>query len=136
MEVERELGAVVSVEHVIGARLRKIRREAGLTQQDVAHALGLSFQQVQKYERGVNRISAGKIYQIAQFLKVDITEFFVDLTDTDHMIVERSTSDDERMLLTHWARLPLAAKRQLLEMVALVAEYDEAARNPERGRAG
>lgn len=53
----------------IGQRLRLLRVERGLSQDWVAQHLGVSFQQVQKYERGVNRISAGRITQLAKLLK-------------------------------------------------------------------
>jgi transcriptional regulator with XRE-family HTH domain len=48
----------------------------GLTQEKLGEALGLTFQQVQKYETGTNRIGASRLQQIAQFLKVDIAYFF------------------------------------------------------------
>lgn len=49
---------------------------ANMSQQVLADALGLTFQQVQKYERGSNRISASKLFQIAQFLEVPVSFFF------------------------------------------------------------
>jgi transcriptional regulator with XRE-family HTH domain len=60
----------------VGVRFRQIRKQRGLSQQAVAEALGLTFQQVQKYERGVNRISASKLYAASQILQVDVRYFF------------------------------------------------------------
>jgi transcriptional regulator with XRE-family HTH domain len=60
----------------VGMRLRERRKVLGITQGDLAVSIGLTFQQVQKYERGTNRISASKLYDISQTLKVSIAYFF------------------------------------------------------------
>ncbi|MDZ4321385.1 MAG: helix-turn-helix transcriptional regulator, partial [Phenylobacterium sp.] len=65
----------------VGRRVRLRRRELGVSQGWLADRLGLTFQQVQKYERGSNRISASKLYQIASVLEVPITFFFEGLDD-------------------------------------------------------
>jgi transcriptional regulator with XRE-family HTH domain len=58
----------------IGARLRIIRLERNLSQEALGTKLGISFQQVQKYERGVNRIASGRLQQIAQILTVPLSD--------------------------------------------------------------
>lgn len=60
----------------VAQRIRSRRLEVGLTQQEVAHRLGVSFQQLQKYEHGKNRISAGRLYQLAAVLETGIEAFF------------------------------------------------------------
>ncbi len=60
----------------VGARIRLRRKLLGLSQQQLAERLGLTFQQVQKYERGVNRVSASKLYETAQVLQAPVTHFF------------------------------------------------------------
>jgi transcriptional regulator with XRE-family HTH domain len=60
----------------IGRKIRLLRLERGLSQSDLAKAIGLTFQQVQKYEKGANRVSAGRLQQIADFFKVSIMFFF------------------------------------------------------------
>lgn len=60
----------------VGARVRTRRKFMGLSQETLATALGLTFQQVQKYERGSNRISASKLYEIAKALKVPVDYLF------------------------------------------------------------
>lgn len=67
----------------VGERLRKRRKEVGLSQTDLGQSVGLTFQQIQKYERGSNRISASKIYEFAQFLDVPVSYFFTDLQDRE-----------------------------------------------------
>lgn len=60
----------------VGARLRTRRTLLGMSQEKLAEAIGLTFQQVQKYEMGKNRISASRLYQFAQILDVSISYFF------------------------------------------------------------
>jgi transcriptional regulator with XRE-family HTH domain len=63
----------------IAKRVRALRLRRCMTQIDLSQALGVTFQQVQKYERGTNRISAGRLFRIAQVLDVPIGFFFTDL---------------------------------------------------------
>ncbi len=70
--VERAHGVDVHV----GARVRLRRKALKMSQQELAKHLNLTFQQVQKYERGSNRISASKLYEIANVLQVPIAFFF------------------------------------------------------------
>ena len=64
------------IDVAVGARMRMRRKTLGLTQTALAEALGITFQQVQKYERGFNRVSASKLYEIARVLKVPLSYFF------------------------------------------------------------
>jgi transcriptional regulator with XRE-family HTH domain len=64
------------VDQHVGERIRLRRTELGLTQEQLAEALEVSYQQVQKYETGANRISAGRIFELARKLGVDIGFFF------------------------------------------------------------
>jgi transcriptional regulator with XRE-family HTH domain len=65
-----------STDCYVGARVRMRRMMLGLTQQKLGEALGLTFQQVQKYEKGTNRIGASRLQQIAQILQVPESFFF------------------------------------------------------------
>ena len=67
----------------VGRRLRMRRKDLGYSQQALADALGLTFQQVQKYEGGSNRISASKLHATAMFLKTPIGFFFEGLDDPE-----------------------------------------------------
>lgn len=60
----------------VGGRVKQQRRMRGMSQTDLAEALSLSFQQVQKYEHATNRISASKLYEIATILDVPVSWFF------------------------------------------------------------
>ncbi len=61
---------------VIGQKIRLRRNILGMTQSDLAEALGVSFQQIQKYETGKNKVYASKLYNIAKILKMPLTDFF------------------------------------------------------------
>ncbi len=63
----------------VGIRLRQRRTLLGMTQTDLADALGLTFQQVQKYEKGTNRVSASRLFELSQVFDVPIEHFFEDM---------------------------------------------------------
>ena len=110
------------------------RRFLGLTQQQLAQQLGLTFQQVQKYERGANRVSASKLYEIARALQAPVPFFFEGLSETGQAEADEArgaelsirefllTSEGQELAnlyprITH-ARL----RRQVLELVRTIAE--------------
>jgi transcriptional regulator with XRE-family HTH domain len=67
----------------VGSRVRTRRTLMGLSQEKLGDALGLTFQQVQKYERGANRIGASRIYQLSHILDVPISYFFDDMEEPE-----------------------------------------------------
>ena len=77
------------IDRVVGQRIRWRRKELKLTQEKLGEQLGLTFQQVQKYEKGVNRISAGRLFEIARVLGVDIGFFYEGLNSDDSPLNER-----------------------------------------------
>lgn len=66
----------------VGARVRMRRKFLNVSQEKLADSLGLTFQQVQKYERGTNRISASKLFEIGRFLEAPVSYFFEGLAET------------------------------------------------------
>ena len=68
--------AVRDIDAQIGQRIREARQPRGMTQEVLANGLGITFQQVQKYENGSNRISAARLYDIAQVLGLPISYFY------------------------------------------------------------
>ncbi len=75
----RSLNRATETDRHVGARIRERRIMLGLSQQQMADMIGVTYQQAHKYERGINRISAGRLYEIAQVLGVPIAYFFEDL---------------------------------------------------------
>ena len=63
----------------VGARLRQRRRLLGMTQTNLGNAIGISFQQMQKYERGANRISASRLFDLSRVFDVPVQFFFDDM---------------------------------------------------------
>ena len=68
-----------SVDLNVGARVRSRRLAIGLTQDKLAKAVGITFQQIQKYEKGVNRIGAGRLQDISRVLGAPVSYFYADL---------------------------------------------------------
>jgi transcriptional regulator with XRE-family HTH domain len=116
------------------------RKLLGVSQEQLADSLGLTFQQVQKYERGANRVSASKLYEIAKTLQVPVSFFFDGLADPmDGSDGDQVGQQAERIVqefLTTPEGLELAevfpkigrgrVRRQVLDLVRAMAE--EAAR--------
>lgn len=71
-----------TIEQMVGERIRTRRVELGLVQEQLAAALGLSYQQIQKYENGSNRITVDRLVMLAHRLEVPITFFFAGLTNS------------------------------------------------------
>lgn len=83
-----------SVDAHVGQRVRMRRTLLGMSQEKLGEAIGLTFQQVQKYERGSNRISAGTLYRLGQVLDVPVS-FFFDCYDDPHAPPRRVRSAEE-----------------------------------------
>lgn len=77
----------------VGNRIRGRRKAIGMSQHTLGERLALTFQQVQKYERGLNRVSASKLYQIGQALGVSIGYFYEGLDETADGRVEPGSRD-------------------------------------------
>jgi transcriptional regulator with XRE-family HTH domain len=70
----------------VGARIRHRRAVLGLNQTELAERVGVTFQSIQKYERGTNRVSASRLQEIAEVLSVPISHFFEGLSATDEAV--------------------------------------------------
>src|SRR5260370_31151748 len=68
--------STAAIDDHVGARIRERRIMLGLTQQQLAEMIGVTYQQAHKYERGINRVSAGRLYEIARVLNAPITYFY------------------------------------------------------------
>lgn len=77
----------------VGKRIRFKRKMIGLTQSDLGGKVDLTFQQIQKYEKGENRVSASKLYQIAQILDTNVSFFFDGYNET---VSEREEITDDK----------------------------------------
>ena len=104
----------------VGARLRLLRRARGLSQTDLAKSLGLTFQQVQKYERGINRISASKLWTAAEILGVPVVELFggEEQMRKPSALIEYLDDPSTTELLEAWSKVGASDQRRAV--VALV----------------
>jgi transcriptional regulator with XRE-family HTH domain len=78
----------------IGLKIKALRQQAGLSQEKLAEMMGLTFQSIQKYESGQTTLSVIKLQQVAEALKVSVTEFFSS-TPTEHV---RLTGEEDQLL--------------------------------------
>lgn len=121
--VRRSTGRTQDIDHHVGARVRERRIMLGLTQQQLADLIGVTYQQAHKYERGINRVSAGRLYEIAQVLSVPVGYFFDGLDGQG----ARSVSPRERMCLElarNFAQIPNERHQEALSQLARVLAAD------------
>jgi transcriptional regulator with XRE-family HTH domain len=78
----------------LGKKLRMRRLSLGLTQTKVAQAINVTFQQIQKYEKGTNGVSSNRLMQLSQYLKVPIIYFYEDFKDFKDLMPEEDTNED------------------------------------------
>jgi transcriptional regulator with XRE-family HTH domain len=105
------------VDIAVGARIRLLRKIRGFSQQALAEATGVTFQQIQKYERGANRVSASMLARIARTLQAPVAEMFGDLDNTASAIDELAellAEPGALELLRAYAELPRGASRTAL----------------------
>ena len=110
-------GAPHPVDVHVGNRVRAHRLLAGINQTDLARAIGVTFQQLKKYEAGLNRISASKLKVIAETLSVPIGTLFEGLGSE----MPKLFDDEALRLLRYYYAMPEVARRQFLQMVKAAA---------------
>ena len=119
----------------VGLRIRLRRRELGVSQERLAESIGLTFQQVQKYERAANRVSASKLWEMARALKTSIAYFFEGLGDPGRNDPEPEGPPPGHAFLLTPEGLELAGvfpkikkarvRRRILDLVRAMVEEDE-----------
>lgn len=125
------------VDRHVGERVRTRRKQLGLSQDKLGDALGLTFQQVQKYERGANRISASKLFDAASALKVEIGYFFDGLTPGEPLygVAEPEapafqpltlTPDDTALITAFQAIGRKQMRKRILELVREISNEEPA----------
>src|SRR5215470_20166607 len=87
--------STAAIDDHVGARIRERRIMLGLTQQQLAEMIGVTYQQAHKYERGINRVSAGRLFEIARVLGVTVAHFYEGLDQPE----EKQITSRQRMSL-------------------------------------
>lgn len=115
-----------------GNQLKRIRRLSGFTQKQLAQAIGISFQQLQKYEKAINRMTVNRLQQFADALNVPLSSFFQSLNEIDPRFLRDNT--ESHPVLTEYEKEVLKilrnvkgskAKEQVLEVLKILAKPDK-----------
>jgi len=126
-----------SIDAHVGSRVRLRRQLMKLSQEKLGDALGVTFQQVQKYERGANRIGASRLFSLANVLDVPVNFFFEGLTgvaaggvaetEQSPIVYDFIQSSDGVALAEAFSRIKTPkVRRRVLELVRSLADEDEA----------
>ncbi|MDG1824639.1 MAG: helix-turn-helix transcriptional regulator [Henriciella sp.] len=108
-QLDKDVLSASEVDRLVGDRIRRRRILMGLTQDQLGEALGISYQQIQKYETGANRVSAGRLYLIAEKLEVSAGWFF------DPVKSDASSSDFN----------DIGSSRQLMDFVRSFSKIED-----------
>jgi transcriptional regulator with XRE-family HTH domain len=113
----------------VGKRIRQRRWLVGMTQQKLAESVGIKFQQIQKYETGANRVSASRLWDIADALDLDVAFFFEGLKteteddNTQSAIPADMMGDKEAMdLVRSYYAIPENQRRRLFELARVLSD--------------
>jgi len=123
------------VDQCVGLRVRAQRLARGISQYDLAARLGITFQQVQKYERGSNRIAASRLFEMAQILDVPVAYFYEDLiggprryaensmrnSEASRVIEFATTSEGFALIRAYSSVTDTGARRHLLQLIRATA---------------
>jgi transcriptional regulator with XRE-family HTH domain len=116
------------VDSQVGARMRARRIGLGISQEDLGKAVGVSFQQIQKYEKGANRIGASRLQKLAHALEVPISYFFEGMGggeadgEGDDIIAFLATAQGLALARGFMRIKSAAVRRRILDFVAAVAD--------------
>ncbi len=114
------------IDILIGKRIRQRRIAMGLSQKELGNYLGVSFQQIQKYEKGFNRVSAGCLLKIAQKLEVPISFFYADIATKENLPTkdtllhhnQETYSEKEHSLLKNFRELQPKKQKAILWLIS------------------
>ncbi|MCC2099408.1 MAG: helix-turn-helix transcriptional regulator [Hyphomicrobiales bacterium] len=109
----------------VGKRVRHRRWLGGMTQQQLAEKVGIKFQQIQKYETGMNRVSASRLWDIAQAVDVPVSFFFEGLHEGEAAAsVEGDILADKEalQLVRAYYAMPAAQRRQIFELARVLSD--------------
>lgn len=112
-----------SVDVYVGKRIRHRRWMIGMTQQQLADKVGIKFQQIQKYETGVNRVSASRLWDIAHAVDVPVSFFFEGLHEEAVSKVEGDLLADKEalQLVKAYYSIPESQRRQIFELARVLS---------------
>lgn len=114
------------VDILVGRNVRQLRARRRVSQLELGEALGLTFQQIQKYEKGTNRVSASKLHQIAVFLGVEISALF-EGAETSQLQSKVALSPEAYELAVNYDRLHSPAGKEAVKTILTLMSAEKAA---------
>ena len=132
-EYGRGTGVPDPVDVYVGGRVRTRRLLLGMNQEELAKRLGLTFQQVQKYESGANRVSASRLWEIAAILRTPLAYFFPAKTGEDQASNYPQDPEGIELVRLYYQIADSGMRQQLFDTVKRVAEKHGGARARRRG---
>ncbi|WP_273718760.1 MULTISPECIES: helix-turn-helix transcriptional regulator [Bartonella] len=111
----------LNIDLLVGKRIRLRRKRLKMSQTTLGDALGVSFQQVQKYENGLNRVSAGRLMEISDILNVPVSFFYADIATEQHAPYphdEAISNTEEYLLLKRFRTLTSIKQRAILQLLS------------------
>ncbi|WP_273759249.1 helix-turn-helix domain-containing protein [Bartonella sp. ML70XJBT.G] len=107
------------IDQFVGKKIRFRRNMLKMSQKHLGQSLGVSFQQIQKYEKGLNRVGAGRLKEIADILNVPIAFFYADLFTQQHTHHDEvASSREEYLLLKNFRVLAKVKQRAILQLIS------------------
>lgn len=131
---KQKISAPNPIDIHVGGRLRQLRNYRGLTQEQLAGAVGVTFQQVQKYERGTNRVGASRLFDFSKVLGVSVASFFEGMStpalsvNESRKLPEAETSDPfqrketVQLVRAYYRIQDPNLRKKVLELAELLAE--------------
>ncbi|WP_142416024.1 helix-turn-helix domain-containing protein [Bartonella massiliensis] len=111
----------LNIDLCVGKKIRLRRKMLKMSQTTLGHALGISFQQIQKYENGLNRVSAGRLMEIADILKVPIAFFYADIITKQQPPYHHDeiiSNTEEYLLLKRFRMLTSIKQKAILQLIS------------------
>lgn len=128
---KRSLAQANTVDTYVGQRIHDKRNERGMSQTEVANAIGVTFQQVQKYERGTNRVGASRLFDLSRILSVPIQYFFAGLNNQstpiekeDDNVIHLMKPDTVELVEAYYKVENLQVRRQILSTIRSISFGD------------
>ncbi len=129
--LERDSAMAHPVDEHVGKRIRHRRWLVGVTQQQLAEKVGIKFQQIQKYETGANRVSASRLWDIAEALEVDVSFFFAGMEQAEELhdqaepnaVPSDILNDKEALdLVRSYYSIPEEQRRRLFDLARVLSD--------------
>lgn len=132
-----------AIDRRLGQRMRARRLEVGMSQERLAELLGVTFQQIQKYEKGINRVAASRLFELATALDVSVGYFFEGLApeaaagvaEEESAVFDAIASPEGLQLVTLFAAVKNPRlRRRIVDLVRVIVEDDAEASESDTGR--